>query len=47
MAELDAEDCMDTQSNFHMRKSYVLKSQNHNPVTPKYKEDLLVENTDE
>ena len=30
-----------------MRKYYVLKSQIHDPDTPKYMEDLSGENTDE
>ena len=47
MAEWDAEDCMDTPSEFHMRKSYVLKSQSHDPDTKKYMEALSGENTDE
>ena len=47
MAEWDAEDCMDTPSTFHMRKSYVLKSQIHNPDNPNYMEALSGENTDE
>ena len=32
--EWDAEDCMETPSTFHMRESYVLKSQSHDPDTP-------------
>ena len=47
LAEQDAEDCMDTPSTFHMRETYVLKSQIHDPDTPKYMEALSSENTDE
>ena len=31
---------MDKPSEFHMRESYVIKSQNHDPDTPTYMEDL-------
>ena len=31
LAEWDAEYCMDTPSMFHMRESYALKTQNHDP----------------
>ena len=34
MAQWDAEYCMDAPSTFHMRESYVIKSQRHNPNTP-------------
>ena len=47
MVEWDEEDFMDTPSTFHMRKSYVLKSQSHDPDTPKYMEALSGGNTDE
>ena len=46
MDEWDGEDCMDTPSTFHMRKYEVLKSQSHDPDTPKYMEALSGENTD-
>ena len=45
MAEWDAEDCTDTPPTFHMRKSYVLKSQIHDPDTPNYMEALSGKNT--
>ena len=38
---------MDNSSTFNMREYYVLKSQSHDPDTPKYMEALLCENTDE
>ena len=38
MDEWDAEDCMDTQSTFHTRESYALKTQSHDPDTPTYME---------
>ena len=31
LAEWDAEDCMDTPSMFHMRESYDIKTQSHDP----------------
>ena len=34
LSEWDAEDYMDTPSAFHMRESYVLKYQGHDPDTP-------------
>ena len=40
LAESDAEDCKDTPSTFHMRESYVLKNQRHDPDTPTYIEAL-------
>ena len=40
LAEWDAEDCMDTPSKFHMRESYALKTESHNPDTPTYMEAL-------
>ena len=43
----DEEDCMDTPSTFHMRKSYVLESRSHDPDIPKYTEALSGENADE
>ena len=36
LAEWDAEDYMDTPSTFHMRESYALKTQSHDPDTPTY-----------
>ena len=42
--EWDAEDCMDTPSTFHMRESYALKTQSHDPDTPTYMEGLSGEN---
>ena len=47
LAEWDAEDCMDTTSTFHMRESYVLKSQSHDPDTPMYMEVLSGKNLEE
>ena len=47
LAELDAEDCMDTPSTFHMRESYALKTQSHDPDTPTYMEALSGENSEE
>ena len=38
LAEWDAKDCMDTPSMFHMRESYALKTQSHDPDTPTYME---------
>ena len=40
MAEWYEEDCMDTPSTFHMIKSYVLKTQSHDPDTTTYMEAL-------
>ena len=40
LAELDAEYCMDTPSTFHMRESYALKTQSHDPDTTTYMEAL-------
>ena len=40
LAEWDAKDCTDIPSMFHMRESYVLKSQIHDPDTPTYMEAL-------
>ena len=34
LAEWDAEDCLETLSTFHMRESYALKTQSHDPDTP-------------
>ena len=42
--EWDVEDCMDTPSAFHMRESYVLRTQIHDPDTPTYMEALSGEN---
>ena len=47
MAKWDAESYMDTLSKFHMRESYDLKSQIHDPDTTEYMEALSGENTDE
>ena len=44
LAEWDAEDCMDTPSMFHMRESYALKTQSHDPDTPMYMEALSGKN---
>ena len=40
----DAEDYMDTPSTFHIRESYVLNTQIHDPDTPTYMEALSGEN---
>ena len=40
LAEWDTEYCMDTSSMFHMRESYALKTQIHDPDTPTYIEAL-------
>ena len=40
LAEWDAEYCIDTPSMFHMRESYVLQYQSHDPDNPKYMEAL-------
>ena len=47
LAEWDAEDCMDTPSMFHMKESYALRTQSHDPDTPTYMEALLGENLEE
>ena len=47
LAEWDTEDCMDTPSTFHMRESYDLKTQIHDPDTPTYMEALSGENPEE
>ena len=47
LAEWDAEDFMDTPSTFHMRESYALKTQSHDPDTPTYMEALSGENSEE
>ena len=44
LAEWDAEDCMDTPSTFHMKESYALKTQSHDPDTPTYIKALSGEN---
>ena len=46
LAEWDAEDFMDTKSTFHMRESYALKTQSHDPDTPTYTEALSGENAE-
>ena len=38
---------MDTPSTFHMRESYALKTQSHDPDTPTYMEALSGENSEE
>ena len=43
----DVEYCMDTPSTFHMRISYVLKNQIHDPDTPTYMEALSREKLEE
>ena len=45
--ECYAEDCMDTPSTFHMRESYLLKYQSHDPDTQTYMEALSAENSEE
>ena len=45
LAEWGAEDCMDDPSTFHMRESYILKYQSHDPDTPTYMEALSGENS--
>ena len=47
LAEWNAEDCMDAPSPFHMRESYVLKHQIHNPDNLTYMEALSGEHADE
>ena len=47
LAKWDAEDCMDTPSRFHMRSSYALKTQIHDPDTPTYMEALSGESLEE
>ena len=47
LAEWDAEDYMDTPSTFHMRESYALKTQSHDPDTPTYMEALSGKNSEE
>ena len=44
LAKWDAEDCMDMPSTFHMRESYALNTQSHDPGTPTYMEALSGEN---
>ena len=46
LAEWYAEDFMDAPSTFHMRESYSLKSQSHDPDTPMYMEALSCEHAD-
>ena len=45
--EWDTEDYMDTPSTFHMRESYALKTQSHDPDTPTYMEELSGKNLEE
>ena len=47
LAEWDAEYCMDMPSTFHMRESYALKTQSHDPDTPTCMEALSGENSEE
>ena len=47
LAERDAEDCIDVPSTFHMRESYVINYQSHDPDTPTFMEALSGENADE
>ena len=47
LAEWEAEYCTDTPSTFHMRESYALKTQSHDPDTPIYMEALSGENPEE
>ena len=47
LAEWDKEDCMENPSTFHVRESYVLNTQNHDPYTPTYMEALSGENLEE
>ena len=47
LAEWDAEDCMDTPSMFHMKESYDLKNQSHDPDTQTYMEVLSGKNSEE
>ena len=46
LAEWDAEDCMDAPPTFHMRESYALKTQSHDPDTPMYMEVFSGENSE-
>ena len=47
LSEWDAEDCMDTPSTFHMRESYALKTQGHDPDTTTYMEVLSGKNLED
>ena len=47
LAKRDAEYFMDAPSTFHMRESYVLKSQGHDHNTQTYMDALSGENDDE
>ena len=47
LAEWYAEDFMDKPSTFHMRESYAIKNQSHDPDTPTYMEALSGENSEE
>ena len=38
---------MDTPSTFHMRESYAIKTERHDPDTPTYMEALSGENLEE
>ena len=47
LTELDAEDNIDTSSTFHIRESYVLKTQSHGTDTPRYMKALSGKNAEE
>ena len=47
LAEWDAKYCKDKPSMFHIRESYVLKSQSYDLDTPMYMEALSGENAEE
>ena len=47
LAEWEVEDCMDTPSTFHIRESYALKNQGHDPDTPTYMEESSGEKSEE
>ena len=46
LAEWDVEDFRDKPSTFHMKESYVLKSQIHYPDNPTYMESLSGKNSE-
>ena len=47
LAEWDTEQCMHTPWKFHMRESYALKTQIHDPDNPTYMEALSGKNPEE
>ena len=47
LSDWDAEYFTDKPSMFHMRKSYALKTQIHDPDTPTYMKNLSGENLEE